>query len=183
MTKIGTLKTIRGDITKPQFTGDDEIIVIPHCCNNGDGQNGIGVMGAGVALALRKKWPKVYDVYKKMESKDKNGLSYQLGDISAAIVEYYAKGHIPKIVVVNMIAQDGLKNNFNPHPIKYWALLECMRKVRRKIINNFYSYKRYVIHCPEFGSVRAGGKWEVILELIREQWLDYGIDVVVYKFE
>lgn len=29
----------------------------------------------------------------------------------------------------------------------------------------------------------AGGDWDFILELIREIWLENGIDVIVYEFE
>ena len=40
-----------------------------------------------------------------------------------------------------------------------------------------------VFHCCKFGSDLAGGKWELIEELIKETWVDRGFDVVVYEFE
>ena len=42
----GNLRIVEGDVTNPQRQSSNEIAFIPHCCNN------LGVMGAGVALAL-----------------------------------------------------------------------------------------------------------------------------------
>ena len=92
----GTLKTIVGDVTNPQFLSENEIAIIPHVCNNG-GESGVGVMGAGVALALRKKWMGVYTSYKTMEVENViGGLTNRLGDCSYSRVE-------DNVIVVNMI--------------------------------------------------------------------------------
>ncbi len=53
----GQLRIVEGDVTNPQRTTENEIVVIVHCCNNH------GVMGLGVALALKKKWPEVEEKY------------------------------------------------------------------------------------------------------------------------
>lgn len=178
----GTLKVITGDVTDPQFTAPNEIAIIPHCCNNGGGEYGIGVMGAGVALALRKKWPAVFEVYQEMQYESpKNGLRNRLGEIC-----YVAIGD--NIIVVNMIGQDGLKSVDNPKPVQYWALMKCMESVRTDILSTLHMFPEYegkkaVIHTCEFGGLRAGGNFEFILELIKEQWIDHGIDVVIYKFK
>ena len=47
----GILTNVYGNVCEPQRTNSDEVAIIPHCCNDK------GVMGAGVALALKKKWP------------------------------------------------------------------------------------------------------------------------------
>jgi len=175
----GKLTTVQGDVTNPQKTCSNELIFIPHCCNNG-GESGIGVMGAGVALALRKKWTCVYTAYKTMEAESLNGLRNRLGEIS------YAKTTDENIVVVNMIAQNGTVSAENPKPIKYWALMKCMEEVKALIGSLIVQYgidQKPVIHAPEFGGLRAGGNFDFILELIREQWLEWGIDVVIYKFK
>ena len=57
----------------------------------------------------------------------------------------------------------------------------------RKIVNYISMIKKQtsnpvVIHTPKFGSELAGGCFDFILELIREIWLENGIDVVVYEF-
>lgn len=177
----GTLRTVKGDVRNPQFLVSDELAIIPHCCNN------LGVMGAGVALALRNKWPQVFNVYQQMAEASNaalscpNGFRDRLGSNCNAVCE-------KNIIVVNMIGQDGTVNTDNPKPVKYWALSSCLKEVRMNLITLLKQHAHYkemkpVIHCPKFGSDLAGGNWDFILELIREQWLEYGIDVVVYEFE
>lgn len=179
----GTIRTVKGDVTNPQFSSDNEIAVIPHCCNNGYDERGIGVMGAGVAKALKDKWPKVYEVYKKMEKESPNGLKNRLGE------NCYAKvGN--RAYVVNMIGQDGVGRDGDTIPVKYWALQSCMSDIRNfiglvtpELSTPQNEPVKLVIHCCKFGSDLAGGCWDFLLELIREQWLEKGIDVVVYEFE
>lgn len=162
----GTLKNVKGDVTNPQRSDEDEIVIIPHCCNT------LGVMGAGVALALRNKWPEVYDIY--------NEFPLYLGDVSFAVVEETEIEDI-KTVVANMIGQYKTCSPDNPKPVKYFALAMAMKKVLE--FTSTCGTTKFVIHCPKFGSDLAGGSWEFILELIREIWLEQGIDVVVYEFE
>lgn len=163
----GTLKTVEGDVTNPQRIEPEEIVIIPHCCND------LKVMGAGVALSLKKKWPGVEDTYKTS--------SMALGSIS-----YFTHVSNSKVdlIVANMIGQSGLVSNNNSKPVKYWALAIAMDKVCGfyDSLSLGYPGKKIVIHCPKFGSDLAGGDWNFILELINELWIDKGIDVVVYEF-
>jgi len=165
----GTIKNVRGDVTNPQYTADNEIAIIPHCCND------LGKMGAGVALALKKAFSGVELFYLKSKHK--------LGTCS------YVNPNTDKnnIIVVNMVGQKGTVNPNNPIPIKYEALTKCMAFVRDDVIEKTVGKKivgkKPVIHCPKFGSDLAMGRWDFILELIREIWLEHGIDVVVYEFE
>ena len=177
----GKLVTIKGDVTSPQFTSPNEVAIIPHCCNNGVG-NGIGVMGSGVALSLKNKWPEVYKVYKDMEKENVAGLTNRLGDNSSTCID-------DNIIVVNMIGQNGIGRRNNTIPLKYVALMNCMIKIRTELISSFsydrsqYFDKKPVIHSCKFGSELAGGNFNFILELIREIWLEEGLDVVVYNFK
>jgi len=176
----GTLRTVTGDVRSPQFSAENELAIIPHCCNN------LGVMGAGVAKALRDKWPLVFKVYEQdKEASDlaascPNGFKDRLGTNTNAVVE-------KNIIVVNMVGQDGVRGADNPLPVKYWALTKCLESIRKNLIGLLSQHIKYknmkpVIHCPKFGSDLAGGNWDFILEIIREQLLEYGIDVVVYEF-
>lgn len=176
----GELKYVYGDVTNPQRSSDNEVVVIPHCCNNGTDKRGIGVMGGGVALALRNKWDQVYKIYKFMEQQFPDGLKNRLGENGYAEIIDDSN----KIIVVNMIAQNMLMSNDNPKPIKYSALIRCMENIASYIEDiKFQTDHPVVIHCPEFGGLRAGGNFEFVLELIREIWLENDIDVVIYKFE
>lgn len=168
---IGQYVVKKGNILTPQLLYDSndvqEKIVIPHVCNN------LGVMGAGVALALKNKWPQVEEEY--LYLKEHGGL--KLGEICWASVG-------ERSTVVNMIAQDGVVGKNNSKPIKYYALVDCMRYVKYRIdFLKENTTNKYVIHSPKFGSDLAGGKWEFISELIREIWIENGIDVVVYEYK
>ena len=177
----GQLTVIKGDVTNPQMTRQNELAIIPHCCNNGRNGDGIGVMGAGVAKALKEKWPLVWESYKGMEEVLPTGLTTRLGENCVAIVE-------DNIIVVNMIAQDGIASEDNPKPISYPSLVKCMEAI---IINLIKSLKQHidfkhltpVFHCCKFGSDLAGGDWDAILIFIEREWLNYGYDVVIYEFE
>jgi len=162
----GILKVVEGDVTNPQKQSDNEIAIIPHCCNNKK------VMGAGVALALKKKWPAVEYYYQKSNT--------ELGSVSYAMM--YSEE--PDVVVANMIGQDGTVNANNTKPVKYWALAKAMKDVfhQYELLQEKNPNKKFVIHCPKFGSDLAGGRFEFVLELIKEIWIENGIDVVIYEF-
>ena len=163
----GTLRTVEGNVTNPQKQSDNEIVIIPHCCNNK------GVMGAGVALSLRKKWPDVFEVYEKMQAPSHYCL---LGKVSYAKIDNH-------LVIANMIGQDGTVSKDNAKPVKYWALAAAMIQVVGYIeMIQEQTSNPVVIHCCKFGSDLAQGNWEFILELIREIWLENGIDVVIYEY-
>ena len=102
----GKMIYVRGNVCEPQRQGENELVVIPHCCNN------LGVMGAGVALALRKKGGKVYNVYKDLEGISPNGLKNLLGEVCYSIVEFVPNETIPRTVVFNMIGLIYLASNF-----------------------------------------------------------------------
>lgn len=133
----------------------DRHILIPHCCNN------IKLWGSGFVLAVSNYFPDAKEVYLHN--------SMELGHVS-----YYQKDNV---IIANMIGQSGVGNN---KPIRYAALVQCMEDVKRKIIESQNSeYIIEEIHAPKFGSDRAGGKWELIEELIQEIWRDF--PVVVYQ--
>jgi len=181
MNKKGTLREVKGDVRNPQISAENEVAIITHCCNN------LGVMGAGVALALRKKWPEVFEIYDKLGHLSPNGWKNRLGEICYTAPLKADNGQ--DVIVVNMIGQDGVANATNAKPVKYWALQKCMEEVRIVIAETVSTAMEFgfdavqpVIHTPKFGAALAGGNWNFILELIQEQWIDRGIDVVVYEF-
>jgi hypothetical protein len=185
----GKLKNVRGDVTEPQRSMKDEVVIIPHCCND------LGVMGAGVALALKKKYPSVEYYYHKGLEAFKDSDKTVLGTTSSFMVSDGVVGpnqENPKIhtIIYNMIGQHRTGIIDGIIPVKYWALAKAMLAIKTYCVNIRETWDWYpdwkpvpVIHCPKFGSDLAGGNWDFILELIREIWLENGIDVVVYEWE
>ena len=165
---MGKLTTIIGDVTDPQFTAQDEIAVIPHCCNNKN------IWGGGFVIALSKKWKQPEQKYR----------DFCESNISLPILGKTCFSKVNNhIAVANMIAQNGIISKDNLIPIKYQALVNCMADVGEYVqMIRVKTKKPVVIHAPKFGSLRAGGCFDFILELIREIWLENGIDLVIYEF-
>ena len=179
MSKQGKLTIIVGDATRPQKQAPNEIAVITHCCNNKN------IWGGGFVIALSKKWEKPEQVYRDFCTKDKTGYSsnYPVSRFPILGKVCYAKIN-DHLAIANMIGQDGIVSNDNPTPIKYKALADCMTEVMGYIeLIKMQTSNPVVIHSPKFGSLRANGNWDFIMELIREIWLENGINVVIYEFK
>lgn len=172
----GKITNVRGDATDPQLTAPEEIVVITHCCNNEN------KWGRGFVLALNKKWKEPKQTYRNFcegnrPFPNKAALNPILGKVCYAKINEH-------LVVANMIGQDGTVTEDNPKPVRYRALANCMAEVVGYIdMIQSQTDNPVVIHTPKFGSDLAGGDFRFILELIREIWVDVGIDVVIYEFE
>jgi len=148
---------------------NNHTIIIPHVCNNVD------LFGAGFAKALGDKFPLVKENFHLLGRPDA-----KLGKVQfvTAIEDNQRKN---KVVVANMIAQNGIISNKNKRPINYAALVYCMVDVR-KFYTNLYANSEETcveIHAPKFGSGLAGGDWNFISELINDIWHDVGVYVYI----
>ncbi|KKN52804.1 hypothetical protein LCGC14_0608470 [marine sediment metagenome] len=172
--KKGTYLVMPGDATKPQRQSEDEIVVIPHVCNN------LGGFNAGFVVALNNLSPEPQRVYKEYLSKFTDTKN-SLGEVCLATID-------DKTYVANMIAQNCYISPKNPKPLKYWALAKCMKNVVPIAAGNIVSHSSqnrppFSLHCPKFGSLRSGGNWNFIEELIEELWIDRGFNVTVYEYK
>jgi len=120
-------------------------------------------MGAGVALSIKQKFPECVKIY-FIRTDSRYGLKCRLGETLFGVSEN------KKIVIANMIAQSGVVGPDNPKPIKYWALVMAMKEVELECLYRIRDGNKVVIHAPEFGSMRAGGNFDFIKELIQEIW-------------
>jgi O-acetyl-ADP-ribose deacetylase (regulator of RNase III) len=152
------IKYVNGDVTNP--IGEGRKLVI-QCVND------LGIMGAGVARAIMMKWPIVREKYIQWSKKD----DFMLGNIQTVSVE-------PKIVVVNMIGQHGVGFSGGVAPIRYDAIEECLKKVKKMAVT--YSAS---IHAPKFGAGLAGGDWDEIENILKAKLEDTTIEVTIYDYE
>jgi hypothetical protein len=159
-------------------------IVIAHVCNN------IGAYDAGFARSLALKFPKAKAAYLEFY---KNGIDDQRqfcyaknsrGDLvpnigMTQIVEVEEDNRDRITYVANMIAQEGLRSETNPIPIKYDALEKCMKAV----VHRFRSKNKPEadIICPKFGSGLAGGDWNTIETMVNKLWISEGFSVTVFE--
>ena len=148
---------IKGDATSPNSPGNK---IITHICND------IGGRGKGFVLALSKKWKVTEEAYRQWY---KSQEEFSLGDVQFVHVA-------DDIYVANMIGQQGIYKNTNGlPPIRYEAVRQCLKKVAL-----FAMEQKASIHMPRIGCGLAGGKWEFIEQIIKEELIDKEIAVTVY---
>lgn len=153
-----TLNYLKGDATQPAGTGPR---VVPHICND------VGGWGAGFVVALSRRWKEPEQAYRRLIGRP--GL--YLGAVQTVEVE-------PKLWVANMVAQHGIgRRPDGSPPIRYGALRNCLAKVAL-----FAQQHNASIHAPKFGAGLAGGDWDIIEQIIREELVALGLNVTVYEF-
>jgi hypothetical protein len=116
--------------------------VIVHQVNNRH------VMGAGLALQIKRKYPKHYDDY--------NASLLGMGDcVHTKINE--------RLIIVGMVAQNGYGRA--QQYTSYRSFVECLKWLigTHKIYPNIPMYMPYGIGCG-----LAGGSWAIIESLIEE---------------
>ena len=122
--------------------------VIVHGCN------ARGVMGAGVAKAVKERYPGAYRLYR--------GFYERLGLTVGQILPYVVPngGAEPKLLIVNAIIQE----NYGTYrrQVDYEGLERCFAQLP-------YLAKAYQlrdVHFPLIGCGLAGGEWSVVAPII-----------------
>ena len=163
--------TIHDNIFNHISINKNTSILLPHVCNN------IDLFGGGFAAAIGSKYPIVKENYHLL---GKSFLGKNPGHTQFITVEQN-KQYNSKLVVANMIAQNGTISNKNKRPLNYLSLCKSMINVRQYIKQNFDQDQNVQIHAPKFGSGLAGGNWAFISCLIEDIW--DGIPVFIYDLK
>jgi O-acetyl-ADP-ribose deacetylase (regulator of RNase III) len=124
------------------------------------GCNAQGVMGSGVALAVKRKFPDAYRIY--MQHHTTTGLV--LGRAYPVPIDR-------QLVVWNAITQEGFGSV--TRNTSYDAIVGCFEQIN-EAITNYGDYLPTEVHIPMIGAARGGGNWEIIREII-EQTMDYPV--------
>lgn len=126
------------------------------------GCNAQGIMGAGVARAVRQSYPYVYDDYRR---------EYELNGLFLG--KAYSSTVSPDLMLWNAITQEGFD-----HPVRnvsYDAIETCFAQINEHIhlgIEGISNMQPDEVHIPAIGSGIGGGNWEIIREII-EQTMDF----------
>lgn len=123
------------------------------------GCNGQGVMGSGVALAVKTRWPQAFKEYHEYcFDADGNLEEDLLGSVQYSDVDN--KSH----VLVNAITQEyfGVGKQ-----ARYTAIVRCSEMVWEDYLSNLPVHER-VIAIPKIGCGLGGLKWEIVEELLLE---------------
>lgn len=110
-----------------------------------------GVMGCGVALAIRNKWPKVYEKYREHYQKAK------LGMIQIIPIK-------DDLFVVNLFAQD--RYGREKRHTNYDAVESCLKKISTWKLKNHQNLSVYIPY--KMGCGNAGGNWDIIYSIIQD---------------
>ena len=133
---------------------DGEIDCLLHVCNNK------GVMGSGIALEIKNRIPDAHQGYKSAQVA--NNMRLDLGSISFG---WATNGGS----VCNMVAQDGYGQRIKH--LQYGALAECLSRFHKGT-----NYKTVGIPY-KMGAERAGGDWNIVLELVEYFLKDFNVTV------
>jgi len=138
--------------------------IIVHGCNTK------GVMGSGVAKAIRGKWPKAYSDYKYIY--DTEGL--RLGQIVWSIVD---NKWIANAITQNNYGKDGQRY------VNYDAVETIFLKIRNEVesCSTLVDGEGPFIGAPKIGAGLGGGDWNVISDII--DTILYNYDVVIYDID
>ena len=143
--------------------------IIVHGCNCK------GVMGGGVALAVRSKYPAAYQAYMRTHCTpiDDSRSGLRLGSIIPVEVE-------PNKWIVNAMTQDDFGTN--KRQVNYEAMYSCFEGVN-KFAREILAERSIIpeIAFPMIGAGLAGGNWEIIKTII-DQTLDATFDRKYFVF-
>jgi O-acetyl-ADP-ribose deacetylase (regulator of RNase III) len=149
------IETINGNLL--DAANEKLIEVIGHQTNN------LGVMGGGVAAAIRNRWP---DVYEKYHAACKKGIS--LGQCLIIVSS-------DNRVIANLMAQETIDRGVCN--TDYKALrAACQDLVRKMRIIGF----RTLAIPYKMGCGLGGGDWNIVLPILNEEFKD--LYVVALKY-
>lgn len=153
------MEYIVGDILMPNTTENGVIVCHQVNCR--------AVMGAGLALQIKKAYPGVYKNYQEKCRQIAAGHG-GLGDVQFCSVIADA-GYI----VANVFGQDGYGRD------KQHTDYDALRKAFKTIAEWF---SEYTIRIPYLmGCGLGGGEWSVVSEIIEETLVAAGVDVQIWQ--
>jgi hypothetical protein len=155
------MKTIDGDLLE----GDWDVAM--HCANAHK------VMGSGVALALRVKWPQVEQADNAWDAAPED----RLGSSTIATLP-------DNRLVVNLYGQVGVGCDGNPlnRNCSYDHLYNSIFKACEAFDNLYDGYFPIKIGVPyKMGCDRAGGSWRVVEAILEDMEHLFNVEFIVYK--
>lgn len=132
------------------------------------GCNAKGVMGSGVAGAIRKKYPGAYEVYR--ERFKTHGL------LLGSCVRF--RSLVDNKIIYNLITQENFGNVAEIRYVSYDAIERCFSSLDFTI-RNVKNMEGHGLAIPKIGAGLGGGNWNIIETIINET--TPSVDIVVYE--
>lgn len=129
------------------------------------GCNAQGVMGSGVALAVKRKFPGAFTTYLA---------HYTQGTLKLGVAYPYQDND--DLVIWNAITQDNF--GYGLRQVSYDAVETCFAQINWFLNEGGMDNTKFTqpneVHIPMIGAARGGGNWEIIREII-EQTMDHPV--------
>ncbi|WP_312991398.1 ImmA/IrrE family metallo-endopeptidase [Chryseobacterium flavum] len=145
-----------GDATKPRGAGKKII---------GQVVNTSGALGRGFGYSLAKNYPIIRKALEEWKNQKDN---FKLGNTNLIKIN-------ADIYVFQMLAQKGIMAKANEVLIRYKDLRNCLVELREAALSLDAS-----VHIPAIGAGQAKGDWEIIIGMIHDELINYGIKVNIY---
>ncbi len=145
-----------GDATKPRGMGVKII---------GQVVNTAAALGRGFGYSLAKNYPVAKTALLEWKN---NKTDFKLGNTNLVKVN-------SDLYIFQMLAQKGIMAKENEVLIKYKDLRNCLIELREAAL-----HLRASIHIPAIGAGQAKGDWEIIIGMIHDELINYGIKVNIY---
>lgn len=155
-TESGKIILEYGDATKPRGKGKKIIAQVV---------NTSGTLGRGFGYSLSKNYAVVAQKLKEWKSSKAN---FKLGTSNLISVD-------TGLWVFQMLAQKGLFTVNNEIPLKYEHLRECLIDLRKAA-----SELNASVHMPAIGAGQAKGDWNIIIGMIHDELVNFGVKVNIY---
>lgn len=150
-----SISFVVGDAASPGSVGAR---IIAHIANDAGPR-----WGKGFGYALTRKFPDLRAAFAEWAE---NGL--KLGSAHT----FDAGG---RVKVFSMVAQHGYQPSRGRPPIRYTALSRCLEQLGSECRRLVAS-----VHMPRIGTGHAGGRWEMVSELINRHLVSKKVPVTVY---
>ena len=146
------IKIIDGDLF------DSKANIIAHQCNT------YGVMGSGVAAEVKRRYPHVFQSYRK---------DYEDGKLELGYVNFTTAKQDQ--VIANMCGQD--KYGYDG---KQYTNYDGLQKCFDEVVS--FAYEEYdvkpVIAFPwKLSCCRGGGDWNVVYKMIEDTFKDFDVEI------
>lgn len=130
--------------------------IIVHGCN------AQGVMGSGVAKAVKDKYPEAYQKYYA---------EYLYGLLTPGWISVYNPSRY--LTIVSGITQEYYGRDKNVVYVDYDSLAEVFRKVKS-------IWPGVPVHIPKIGAGLANGDWEIISRIIDTIYTDASVTCYIF---
>lgn len=137
--------------------------------------NCLGVMGAGIAKQIKEKYPENYNTYRTVVNTNRK-------EDCLGRVCYCSNSGNPTIA--NMFAQLDIYPKGVKHT-NYVAFRECCQSIKDFA---YFQWGGYTSHCRigfpyKIGCGLAGGDWNIIKQIIEEEFADDIWNVEIWRYE